>query len=322
MANNNEKPNIQELCQIRVRGTVSLSHLIQPENFKGKDSYEVALTNMQFEDPNSYPDPQKAQLAIEQTKARIKPAKDGYEPTLWLRLPVLSNSGKQNDVAYLDNKTKKRFPKKQEINRGTVVTAVVNSFVMPDSGLLKPYQGVAIRLIGIIFDDKDNPNNWYTPGNSIDGFDMSLDDASVDDASANTASQPANDSTPAWASQNAPADNPNPGANTQSAPANASNAANNTQNPSAPFGGNNGQNPSAPFGGNAGQNQSAPFGTNNGQNASAPFGGNAGQNPSAPFGTNNGQNPSAPFGGNAQNPSAPFGGNAGQNPSAPFGNNQ
>lgn len=168
---------IQNLALIRVRGNAVMSHLVSPIDYNGNQEYELGISDVKFEDANSYNNPEAAQKAIDAFKKRIKnPKKDGQKPVLWLKTPAINRNQSENHIAYLDMKTKKQIPTAKEIAQGTTVTAYVNCYVIPNSAMLSQYDGVAGRLQAVAFDDASTESNWYTPGNGIAGFQMLSDD--------------------------------------------------------------------------------------------------------------------------------------------------
>ena len=293
MANNNNSASIENLADIRIRGTVAMSRLINPELYRGNYIYELGLTNLQWEQPKNA----EEQRAITNMQKRIKPAQGDYPETLWLKLPASSASGKPNFVKYYDKATESQVKTEKDIARGQQVTALVHCFVLPDNKNVEDFDWVAGRLNGVLFDNVKKVQ-WYTPGNpGIQGF-TTLDDSQ------------------AFAGFDAN----NQGGNNQAPQGNFSNGGQGN------FGGNsmNGQNQNNSFGGNSmnGQGQNNGFGGNgmNGQGQNNGFGGNGGQNQTdgqtqPQFGGSQDQNnggQGSTFG-NTQDNNGPFGGAQGQN---------
>ena len=297
MANNNNSASIENLADIRIRGTVAMSRLINPELYRGNYIYELGLTNLQWEQPKNA----EEQRAITNMQKRIKPAQGDYPETLWLKLPASSASGKPNFVKYYDKAKKTQVKTEKDIARGQQVTALVHCFVLPGNKNVEDFDWVAGRLSGVMFDDVKKVQ-WYTPGNpGIQGF------TTLDDSQAFTGF-----------------DANNQGGNNQAPQGNFSNGGQgnfggngmNGQGQNNGFGGNgmNGQGQSNGFGGNGmnGQGQNNGFGGNdmNGQGQNNGFGGNGmnGQGQNNGFGGNGGQNQT-----NTQDNNGPFGGTQDQN---------
>ena len=272
MANNNNSASIENLADIRIRGTVAMSRLINPELYRGNYIYELGLTNLQWEQPKNA----EEQRAITNMQKRIKPAQGDYPETLWLKLPASSASGKPNFVKYYDKAKKTQVKTEKDIARGQQVTALVHCFVLPGNKNVEDFDWVAGRLSGVMFDDVKKVQ-WYTPGNpGIQGF------TTLDDSQAFTGF-----------------DANNQGGNNQAPQGNFSNGGQGN------FGGNgmNGQGQNNGFGGNGmnGQGQNNGFGGNGGQNQTntqdnnGPFGGTQDQN-----------NGSDVFGGSGADTKSPF----------------
>lgn len=277
--------NFTTIGNLRIRGIAARSQLVHAENYQGQELYEIGIANPQFEDPSSFPQDQQADYAkaIDSMKKRIKPAKDQYPATLWVKLPKYSRpdqngNRRENHVIYLDASKKAQIPTQKEIANGTPITAIVNCFYIANNKNVEDYDGIAGRLRAIML-DKVTDSTWYdaqSNGLGIAGFTMLSDDEAFGTQSDNSS---ANDSNSSFAgNQNAQSNqNSNFGQNTQ--PNNNFSQNNADQQNGGMFGSNNQQNDQQNNNGNM-------FGSNN-TNSQNPFGG---QNNGNPFGGSNNQN--------------------------------
>ena len=270
MANQNNS-QFEPLTTIRVQGTVVVSHLVNAVDFNGQTEYEVGLSDVQFEDASQAPDPQAAAIAIPEFQKRVRPPKDANQkPVLWLKTPKYKRDKvTENHVMYLDLKKKRQIPTKNEVARGVVVTAYINCFRMPASGMLKDYNGVTGQLQAVAFADGEAKSNWYVPSaNAIAGFDLISDED-------------------AYGSQ----------ASAKPAVNNPTNVNPNNTDPFAGINGNSGQ-AQAPFNGNLNAGQQGVNNSNTQETANGLFGNTTANGQTAPTGGQSAPQGSQPVGNN------------------------
>lgn len=287
--------NFTTIGNLRIRGVAARSQLVHAENYQGQELYEIGIANPQFEDPSSFPQDQQADYAkaIDSMKKRIKPAKDQYPATLWVKLPKYSRpdqngNRRENHVIYLDASKKAQIPTQKEIANGTPITAIVNCFYIANNKNVEDYDGIAGRLRAIML-DKVTDSTWYdaqSNGLGIAGFAMLSDDEAFGTPSDNNATNDnnvTNNNNSSFAgNQNTQSNqNSNFGQNTQ--PNNNFSQNNADQQNGGMFGSNNQQNNNGNMFGSNNNNSQNPFGDQNNGN---PFGGSNNQNNNGnPFST-------------------------------------